>query len=334
MIRLQRDAGQHRGPRIAANTQWVIGVDEAGYGPNLGPLVQAAVAMRLPEGDAAGWDTFEPVVRSAAGRWGRDSRLVIDDSKRVYHGPNALGKLELGVLACTSLHHDALGAMLHHHCTPTANADLHAEAWFDAAHVLPIEACSDQIVRQRAALAGFAPAAFGAMFARVVPAPRFNDAVARSGSKASILADGLIELVQQSFDAAGGEEPMRIVCDKQGGRAFYGPMLQEAFPEGFVVCEVERPEESRYRIEGLARPVSVQFRPRADGACLAVALASMVCKYLREVCMMQFNAYWATHVPGLVATAGYPEDAKRFFADIRPARTKLGVKDESIWRVK
>ncbi len=316
------------------NSTWVVGIDEAGYGPNLGPLVQAAVALRLPDSDPAGWDTLQPLVRSAAGRWGRDARLVIDDSKRVYHGPNALGKLELGVLACASQHHTSFGPLLHHFCSPRANADLHAETWFDPDRALPIESCPVQIARQRGMLAGFSGARFGAIFARVVPAPRFNDAVARTGSKATVLAEGLIELVQQSFDAAAGEEPLRFVCDKQGGRASYGPMLQEAFPEGFVISEVERPDESRYRIEGLGRPVSVVFRPHADGASVAVALASMVCKYLREVCMLQFNAYWAKHVPGLVATAGYPLDAKRFFADIRPALTKLGVKDETIWRCK
>src|SRR5947208_1634913 len=48
---------------------WVVGIDEAGYGPNLGPLVQAAVALRLPDGDEAGWETLRPHVagRGAAG---------------------------------------------------------------------------------------------------------------------------------------------------------------------------------------------------------------------------------------------------------------------------
>ena len=224
--------------------------------------------------------------------------------------------------------------LLRHICTPAANADLRAETWFDPAHPLPHEAAADDIAKQRSALAGFTAARFGPIFARVVPASRFNRCVARSGSKASILSDGLIELIQNSLDAIPGDEPVRILCDKQGGRAFYAPQLQEAFPEGFVMAEVERPEESRYRILGLPREVGVSFRPRADGDSVAVALASMVCKYLREVCMVQFNAYWAKHVPGLVATAGYPVDAKRFFADIRPALDKLGVRDETIWRVK
>ena len=312
----------------------VVGIDEAGYGPNLGPLVQAAVALHLPASDPAGWDTLKPLVRSAAGRWGRDARLVIDDSKRVYHGQNALGKLELGVLACVSKPVESFGELLDHLCSPAIVADIRAETWFDPDARLPIEAPADRIAKQRAALASFSGARFGSIFARVVPAPRFNDCVARSGNKSSILSDGLIELAQHSADAAPGEEPLRFLCDKQGGRAFYAAQLQEAFPEGFVSAEVEGPDESRYRILGLPRPVTVSFRPRADSDSVAVALASMVCKYIREVCMLQFNAYWAKAVPGLVATAGYPVDAKRFFADIRPAMTRLGVEERSIWRIK
>ena len=51
----------------------------------------------------------------------------------------------------------------------------------------------------------------------------------------------------------------------------------------------------------------------------------MACKYLREVCMRQFNRFWAKHVPGLKPTAGYPTDAKRFYDAIRPAMARLGM---------
>ena len=39
--------------------------------------------------------------------------------------------------------------------------------------------------------------------------------------------------------------------------------------------------------------------PRADTAAFCVALASMVCKYMREVLMVEFNRYWLDKVPGL-----------------------------------
>jgi ribonuclease HII len=101
-----------------------------------------------------------------------------------------------------------------------------------------------------------------------------------------------------------------------------------------VVTEKESADESRYRVELLNRPVQIAFRPRADGDSVAVALASMLCKYLREVCMRQFNRFWAKHVPGLKPTAGYPSDARRFFAEIQPAMAKLGLTDEQVWRKK
>jgi ribonuclease HII len=109
-------------------------------------------------------------------------------------------------------------------------------------------------------------------------------------------------------------------------------MVQEAFPDGWIVTERESAEESRYRVELLDRPITVVFRPRADGDCLAVALASMLCKYLREVCMRQFNRFWAQHVPGLKPTAGYPGDARRFFEEIRPAMARLGLTEDQVWR--
>ena len=42
---------------------WVVGIDEAGYGPNLGPLVQSAVALRLPDDDPGGQVNGRPPSR-------------------------------------------------------------------------------------------------------------------------------------------------------------------------------------------------------------------------------------------------------------------------------
>ena len=48
--------------------------------------------------------------------------------------------------------------------------------------------------------------------------------------------------------------------------------------------------------------------------------------------MGEFNAYWRRHVPDLKPTAGYPGDAARFFAAIRPLLHGLGIAEESLWR--
>lgn len=59
---------------------WVVGFEEAGYGP----LVQTAVAVWLPAADPAGWDNLRWAVRRCHEK--RDARLRIDDSKKVSAG--------------------------------------------------------------------------------------------------------------------------------------------------------------------------------------------------------------------------------------------------------
>src|SRR5262249_25611688 len=157
-------------------------------------------------------------------------------------------------------------------------------------------------------------------------------AVAESGSKATVLTAGLVELLPNLTAILPAEEPVLFLCDKQGGRNYYAPLLQQAFPGGWVIAEKESLAESRYRVMELGREVRVVFRPRADAESVSVALASMLCKYLREVCMRQFNRFWARHVPDLKPTAGYPGDARRFFDAIRPAMERLGIAEEAVWR--
>jgi hypothetical protein len=315
---------------------WVVGIDEAGYGPNLGPLVQAAAAVRLPIDDLAGWDTLKPAVRKAGGRWGRDKRIVIDDSKKVYHGVNALERLERGISAPFTLAESTVGGVLRKTALPWCRDELSREEWYDPAGSAPVATPTETIRHDLEHFAAKLPdgVKVAGPTALVTPAPWFNQVVEATGSKASLLTNGLIELMKQSCDGIPGDEHLIFVCDKQGGRNYYTPLLRQAFPDADVCPDLETNAESRYRIEGLSRVVSVVFRPKADGESIAVALASMLCKYLREVCMMQFNAFWERHVPGIEPTAGYPMDAKRFIEQIRPAMERLNIPESAVWRVK
>ena len=58
----------------------------------------------------------------------------------------------------------------------------------------------------------------------------------------------------------------------------------------------------------------------------------MASKYLRELAMLAFNDFWGQRVPGLKSTAGYPEDARRFKAEIAACQTRLQIPDRSLWR--
>lgn len=311
---------------------WVVGIDEAGYGPNLGPLVQAAVAVRLPDGDPAGWEALKPAVRRAVGR--ADGRLMIDDSKKVYTR-GGIEALERSVRAALALLEPTVGDLFRRTALPGICEELAAEAWYDPAHSAPVAADPAAATADHAAYSASLPGGvgFGAPAASVVPAPQFNRICDQSGSKGTVLARGLVALIPAALGGMPQDgEPVVIDCDKQGGRNYYAALLQQALPDGWVVVERESADESRYRIERLDRSVTVTFRPRAEGNSVAVALASMLCKYLREVCMLQFNRFWARHVPGIKPTAGYPVDARRFYAEIRRAMDKLGLLDDQVWR--
>ena len=78
---------------------WIIGIDEAGYGPPLGPLVMTSVACRIPgsAGKTDLWRLLEAVVRGHSCE--PDERILIADSKLVYSTARGLHDLEFGVTA-------------------------------------------------------------------------------------------------------------------------------------------------------------------------------------------------------------------------------------------
>jgi hypothetical protein len=297
---------------------WVVGIDEAGYGPNLGPFVQAAVALRLPDDDVGGWATLKATVRRA--HEDDDGRLLVDDSKKVYAGGTGFNRLAAGVSATLRHRPPRVGDLAAAVLAEWGRHRLNDECWYDPAGELE----------------WFDHPEFGdadpSFSAAVVPTPVFNAAVDRSGTKGSVTADGVGQFLAHLHATLPAGEPVVASCDKLGGRNFYSALLAAAFPDGWPVAEKESASESRYRILNLGREVTVTFRPRADGESVCVALASMLAKYLREVCMKQFNAFWAKHVPGIQPTAGYPGDAKRFYDEIRPAMEALGLEPDAVWR--
>jgi hypothetical protein len=215
--------------------------------------------------------------------------------------------------------------------------DLRGEVWYTGATLLPSEAERDAVGPLAACFASACARTgleWGLVRSVAVCPPRFNGLLDEWGSKGAVLADAMTDLLRANVGAIGGKDPLHFFVDKHGGRNTYAAMLQHALPEGMVVVEQEGAARSAYRFVGVEPEVRVTFQPRADAEHFCVALASMASKYLRELLMLEFNRFWQAHVPGLKPTAGYPGDAARYLASIRPAMDRLGVPESTVWRRK
>lgn len=337
---------------------YLIGTDEAGYAPNLGPLVISASVWWVP-GDPQHVDLYKllckAVARSPAGRKpakvaaagsgprgeqrsaGRREprRVVLADSKALYKPPGGLGDLELGLLAALSLAgappatwRDAWTLL-----DPDTAPSLDDQPWHvDYQCDLPLEAeCKhvDRLGSRLRAEAERAGVRLLAVRSRAVFPERWNNLTDRH-NKSTALSVSTLELLSQVL-ATLGEEPIAVICDKHGGRNFYQPLLQQHVAEHLVEVYGEGPKESIYRWGPAGRRTEVVFRVNAE-RYLPCALASMASKYLRELSMRAFNHYWRRHLPELRPTAGYPLDAGRFRADIAAMQQTLGIADRLLWR--
>jgi ribonuclease HII len=320
---------------------YVIGTDEAGYAPNLGPLVISATVWQTP-GDPRDVDLYrllEEVVSERPDRYARrpKNRLAIADSKTLYSRELGIGLLERGVLATLGLldHFPTRWRDVWQAVAPDVVPDLASVPWH-AGYDEPVPVADSPADRNgfvahlKDALAG-AGVRLAAMRSRAVFPERFNQLTEHHTTKATVLSALTLDLVQELARSVNGE-PVLILCDKHGGRHRYVELLQPR-TEWLVQVRGEGPRESVYAWGSGPERREIRFSVGAE-RFLPVALASMVSKYLRELSMRAFNEFWMRRVPGLRPTAGYPVDAARFKAQIAHAQAALAVNDRVLWRNK
>lgn len=312
----------------------VIGTDEAGYGPNLGPLVVTATSWKIPEGVEPSdlWERLGEVVVESPARG--DGRLHVADSKKVYSAGKSLGPLERGVHAfLRQLGADArdvasLGALLSGDgfCDDYQSVRRHVVNEL----ALPVKCSETECVEDAARLAEAMTAAEIRLLgiqSCVMFAPEFNRRVAEVDSKGKVLSAETLALVRAATDHPDAPTDGWVVCDKHGGRNRYDDIISTAFDDQFVFRLEESRPVSRYKLGSL----EFCFRTKAE-EILPVALASMVAKYVREIVMIQFNRFWQHHQPELKPTRGYPVDALRFWNDIAETAASLGIERTDVWR--
>ena len=297
----------------------LIGTDEAGYGPNYGPLVIAASVWEVHEGVAAAdlYQRLKSVIAPAAERGDCGAaRVAMADSKLLYQAGQGLRLLERGVLAALGVLDccpDTCGAVWRQ-LTAALPPDREGFFGLNSSRRVPLDADAADLQEVSARLrAGLAAAGvrLAGLYCRAIFPDEFNALVARYDSKGSVLSHATLELVARAMTNGLGDGSIAVLCDKHGGRNYYLPLLMEYFPDAPIMIREEGTRSSRYVFGPPERRVEIGFQVRAE-AHLPAALASMAAKYLRELAMRAFNDYWCARVSDLQPTAGYPQDAPRF----------------------
>jgi hypothetical protein len=302
-----------------------IGVDEAGYGPLLGPLVIGCCAMRVDPtraGSDAWREDLRPRLRGIVATARRVSRddcaalpVPVDDSKRI-RARYGLTGLARGVGAFAAAMDQAPPADLDDLLMRYSDRDPESYAdapWFAALDGAPVPRypwtgpLHDRLARR----------GLQALDLRVLPADahELNRSFAAFNNKANVLGVLSATLLLSVLDRYPGEDAL-VVMDRQGGRTDYASYLARIFPFAHVLSRPAPRGESRYRVDLPGRRLRMRFVTRGDRVSLAVGWASMAAKLTRDLFMQRLNAWFGAFRPALRPTAGYHPDGRRFLADL------------------
>jgi len=318
---------------------YIIGIDEAGYGPNLGPLVVSGSVWSFSPAettenpvDALAKRLFESGAIAKSPK--TQGAIFIADSKIVYKN-GLLGPLldtVLSILQPCQPEGGWTSRNLFTFLDPDCEAAMYENPW-DQEYCEPL-VTPPQIARQFQAALAVAKIEPPRLFSKVVFPREFNESVEHFGSKGTAHAHWVLGLLRRIFDQLPPSDvPVLVLSDKLGARNRYASLIYPFFEGTMIQTVQENAEKSEYRFSFGRQAVNLSFQVRGE-RFLPVALASMTAKLLRELAMRSFNAFWQKCLPDLRETAGYPVDAKRFLGEITPYLKEYQISESLLWRNK
>jgi hypothetical protein len=319
------------------------GIDEAGYGPTLGPLVITSATFIIDNPDyrtdppGSLWDLLGDAV---CGRITDEAkRIPVNDSKLLYNAAMGLGHLERGILSflyTSGLDPRSTAEIFELLGYDEESKQNHRE-WYrdpEGRPELPVGCKPELLESNRAALAACMDerrVQLADIKSAVVFEERFNNLLRRYENKAKASWSFVAGHLRNIWETYGHQAPY-VVIDRQGGRRYYEEVLSDFFPRTVIGIAEDSREFTRYRIIGEGRRMDVTLQTKSEQYHLPVALASMTAKYLRELMMMRFHRYWLEKAPHVKPSFGYFADGRRFVEEIEPYLKELGI--EKSWFVR
>ncbi len=298
----------------------VMGVDENGLGPRLGPLVATSLTLQTPRYNRAALCarglSLGLTDSKETGGFGRMSfieSVALALLKRVGSGvPGSADALLDGL-------HAGGRARLRACCPDSATA---AQCW-TAELELPVfggnVSLGEELIER---LIGRSELRIIDVQSRLACAGILNTKLAQGRNKMAVdleLFEDLIASVRTRHGA-----PLLALCGMIGGIRDYASRMAgfgPSKPQPIASLRAQR----RYAIDGLGE---IRFEVDADARHLPVALASIVGKYVREVCMLRIGEFYRRDDASLRLSSGYHDPVTtRFIEETEPLRRRLGIVD-------
>jgi ribonuclease HII len=302
---------------------FVMGVDENGLGPVLGPLVTTGVGLSLGR--------YRVERLSALGK-----QLGVDDSKAIA----AFGRMALAEGVALAVLEQLHGA------APSDVEALWSQLLLDAPELLrrrcpeasrpqcwsapvALPCFGGDVGQGRRVLRGLAKCGVRVVRAKsALACTRFlNDRLARGQSRVEVDLELMERLVLDARAALAAD--VHAVCGMVGGIRNY-PDKMRHFARDKLRPRRAAPGCLAFDVEGVGH---VRFEIDADQRHLPVALASMIGKYVRELWMLRHNRFYQARDPELFDVSGYHDPVtRRFIAASELLRKQLGVEQACFLR--
>lgn len=296
----------------------VMGVDENGLGPRLGPLVATSVVLQASR-------YARPALRD------RGLSLGLTDSKETggfgrmgFTESVALALVERGGAGLATSADDLLDRLapqsrrrLRACCPDDPSA---AQCW-GVDFALPLfggdlsygAGLLDQLV-------GRSALRIVDVQSRVACAGLLNTKLSEGRNKLAVDLELFEDLIASAHSRHGS--PLLVICGMVGGIRDYATRFSR-FDRDRVEALANRRGQRRYAVDGLGE---LRFEVDADAQHLPVALASIVGKYLREICMRRIGEFYRQDLPALKLSSGYHDPVTtRFIEATEASRRRLGI---------